>query len=146
LDAFQSSGEGRTFAKSSLAVWRLCRSDNDGSACNQNGLRGRISQYFSPGPTQITNKRILALVAEADHYEIGWCAVAAKSRAVGLEQELLERYFTDHGKDHRKTSRGDATIRSVWAVSHVRTICTMVDERDYDDILMLFESKRHVLQ
>ena len=42
-----------------------------GSACNQNGLRGRINQYYSPGPTQFTNRRILELVGESDDYEIG---------------------------------------------------------------------------
>jgi hypothetical protein len=61
-----------------------------GSACNQNGLRGRISQYFSPGLTQITNKRILALVAEADHYKIGWLATATKFRAVGPSSPCLK--------------------------------------------------------
>jgi hypothetical protein len=77
-----------------------------GSACNQNGLRGRISQYFSPGPTPITNRRILALIGESADYEIGWLAVAVKSRAVGLEQELLERYFTDHGERPPQNLKG----------------------------------------
>jgi len=77
-----------------------------GSAGNQNGLRGGISQYFSPGPTQITNRRILALIGASADYEIGWLAVAAKSRAVGLEQELLERYFTDYGERSPQNLKG----------------------------------------
>lgn len=95
--------------RATKAVKRI-RGESDvvyiGSACNQNGLRGRISQYFSPGPTQITNRRILGLVGESADYEIGWLAVAAKSRAVGLEQELLERYFTDHGERPPQNFKG----------------------------------------
>lgn len=77
-----------------------------GSACNQNHLRGRISQYFSPGPTQITNRRMLTLIGESTEFEIGWLAVAIKSRAVGLEQEFLERYFTDHGERPPQNFKG----------------------------------------
>ena len=77
-----------------------------GSACNQNGLRSRIAQYFSPGPTQITNKRILALVREAEHYQIGWFVATSKSRAVGLEQELLERFVSDHGERPPQNLKG----------------------------------------
>src|SRR5690242_1787748 len=56
------------------------------------GLRGRINQYYSPGPPQPTNKRIIALVGESYGYEIGWVEVPAKFDAVALEQRLLERY------------------------------------------------------
>ena len=77
-----------------------------GSACNQNGLRGRINQYFSPGPTQPTNKRIIALVGESDDYEIGWFQVPAKSDAVALEQRLLERYIADHGERPPQNLKG----------------------------------------
>jgi hypothetical protein len=95
--------------RATKAVKRI-RGESDivyiGSACNQNGLRGRISQYFSPGPTQITNKRILALIEESADYEIGWRPVAAKSRVVELEQELLERYFTDHGERPPQNFKG----------------------------------------
>lgn len=49
---------------------RRARGDSDiiyvGFACNENGLRGRVGQYFSPGPSQPTNRRILALVAESE--------------------------------------------------------------------------------
>jgi len=77
-----------------------------GSACNQNGLKGRIRQYFSPGPTQPTNKRILALVAESDEYELGWCRMPLKSDALGLEQRILERYLTDHGERPPENKKG----------------------------------------
>ena len=35
-----------------------------GSATNAQGLKTRLRQYFHPGPTQRTNKRIMALVAD----------------------------------------------------------------------------------
>jgi hypothetical protein len=82
-----------------------------GSACNQNGLRGRISQYFSPAPTQITNKRILALIEESADYEIGWLPVAAKSRAVVLEQELWRDTSWATARDAAKLQGMSVTIR-----------------------------------
>jgi hypothetical protein len=91
-------------------VVRRVRGESDiiyiGSACNQNGLQGRLRQYFSPGPTQRTNKRILALVTDSEEYEIGWCELAAKSDAVGLEQRLLERYFENHGERPPQNLKG----------------------------------------
>ena len=41
----------------------------------------------------------MELVADSEEYEIGWCEVAAKSHAVGLEQRLLERYFEQHSEN-----------------------------------------------
>lgn len=69
-----------------------------GSATNQKGLRGRISQYFSPGPTQWTNKRILALVSDSTSYQISWILTETIARAKALEQELLEEYLGEHGE------------------------------------------------
>src|SRR6266566_8692890 len=77
-----------------------------GSACNQNGLQGRLRQYFSPGPSQFTNKRIMEIVGESEEYEIGWCELALKSEAVALEQRLLERYFEDHGERPPQNLKG----------------------------------------
>jgi hypothetical protein len=64
-----------------------------GSACNQRGLQGRIRQYFSPGPSQLTNRRIIGIIGDSAEYEIGWCEVTAKSEAVALEQ-----FFEQHGE------------------------------------------------
>ena len=64
------------------------------------------SKYYSPGPSQLTNRRIMALVAESEAYEIGWCEVVAKSDAVGLEQRLLERYFEQHGERPPQNMKG----------------------------------------
>lgn len=69
-----------------------------GSAANRAGLRARLSQYFSPGPSQSTNKRILALVAESSSYQVSWLQADTVSKAIGLEQELLDRYCQDHGE------------------------------------------------
>jgi hypothetical protein len=95
--------------RTTIAVRRI-RGESDiayvGSACNQNGLRGRLNQYFSPGPTQRTNIRIMALVGDSQEFEIGWCEVKAKSDAVGLEQRLLERYFEDHGERPPQNMKG----------------------------------------
>jgi hypothetical protein len=77
-----------------------------GSACNQNGLKGRLRQYFSPGPTQFTNIRIMALVGDSEEYDVGWCKVAAKSDAVWLEQSLLERYFEHHSEKPPENKKG----------------------------------------
>ena len=67
-----------------------------GSACNQRGLKGRLNQYFSPGPSQFTNQRILELVGESEEYEVGWYVVNLKSEAVGMEQRILERFVAEH--------------------------------------------------
>lgn len=92
-----------------VAVARI-RGESDiiyiGSACNQRGLKGRFGQYYSPGPTQFTNRRIMELVADSEEYEIGWCEAAVKSEAVGLEQLLLERYFEQHGERPPQNLKG----------------------------------------
>ena len=77
-----------------------------GSATNKRGLKGRISQYFSPGPTQSTNKRILALVSDSQHHQIAWVETETKARAVALEQELIDRYVTDHGQRPPENLKG----------------------------------------
>jgi hypothetical protein len=67
-----------------------------GSAVNRvGGLQMRCRQYFHPGPTQHTNKRILALCGDCDDFEISF--LAAKL-AKGVESELLQRYEDDHGE------------------------------------------------
>lgn len=68
------------------------------SAANQKGLYGRIGQYLSPGPTQWTNKRILALVAEMIIFEISWLVTDTIANSKALEQELLELYLHEHGE------------------------------------------------
>lgn len=63
-----------------------------GSTKGSRGLRGRLQQYFSPGRTQWTNKRIRAM-AKKYSMEIAWYPYA---EAGNLELQLLRRYFKDH--------------------------------------------------
>ena len=63
-----------------------------GSTKGSRGLRGRLQQYFSPGPTQWTNKRIRAMTKKYN-MEIAWCPYA---EAGNLELQLLRRYFEEH--------------------------------------------------
>jgi hypothetical protein len=63
-----------------------------GSAEGKRGLRGRLQQYYSPGPTQWTNKRIRAMTKKYN-MEIAWRPYA---EAGNLELQLLRRYFEDH--------------------------------------------------
>jgi hypothetical protein len=67
-----------------------------GSATNGNGLKGRIRQYFHPGPTQRTNRRILALVGDSDCYEISWKQTESIGEARQLEQDILDTYLANH--------------------------------------------------
>lgn len=69
-----------------------------GSAANQQGLNMRLRQYFHPGPTQATNKRILTLVGKSADFEVSFVVTPSPARARGLEAELLERYESDHGE------------------------------------------------
>ena len=63
-----------------------------GSAEGSRGLKGRLPQYFSPGRTQWTNTRILAMTKKYP-MEVAWCPSAEPRN---LELELLRRYFEDH--------------------------------------------------
>jgi hypothetical protein len=67
-----------------------------GSAVNRvGGLQTRCRQYFHPGPTQHTNKRILALCGDCDDFEIAFFIVKP---AKGMESDLLNRYEVEHGE------------------------------------------------
>ena len=86
--------------------WRITAvdlaSDSDllyiGSAANQQGLNMRLRQYFHPGPTQRTNKRILEMISDSTDFEIAFVVTSGPARAKGLEAELLEQYERDHRK------------------------------------------------
>jgi excinuclease UvrABC nuclease subunit len=69
-----------------------------GSAANRQGLRMRLRQYFHPGPTQRTNRRILAIVAECNDFEVAYAETGSAPEARSLESELLGRYESDHGE------------------------------------------------
>ena len=69
-----------------------------GKGTNQDGLKHRIRQYFSPGHSQRTNLRLLALIGDTSDYELAFVATPSASVAVGLEAILLELYEADHGE------------------------------------------------
>jgi excinuclease UvrABC nuclease subunit len=69
-----------------------------GSATNREGLRKRIYQYFHPGPTQRTNRRILALVGDCTDFEVSFTETKSNPNAKMLEAELLEQYESEHGQ------------------------------------------------
>ncbi|HUY13543.1 MAG TPA: hypothetical protein VMX16_07930 [Terriglobia bacterium] len=69
-----------------------------GSATNENGLRTRIGQIFTPGPTQSTNRRLRDLVGKTEAYNVSWLETDSKARAKQLKSELLEQYEKEHGE------------------------------------------------
>lgn len=77
-----------------------------GSATNQRGLRGRVRQYFHPGPSQRTNRRILKLVGECSDFEISFVLTACPEDAKRLETTLLETYESEHGELPPENRRG----------------------------------------
>jgi hypothetical protein len=69
-----------------------------GSAVNQQGLKMRIRQYFHPGPTQLTNKRILALVGDSSEFELAFVEGESMPQAKMLEATILDNYERDHAQ------------------------------------------------
>ncbi len=67
-----------------------------GVAVNEKGLNMRLRQYFHPGPTQKTNRRILGIVGTSDQHEVAWVRTESKAKARSLEAELLEEYEKQH--------------------------------------------------
>jgi excinuclease UvrABC nuclease subunit len=110
--SFNRSGERSLISalpvKPGVYVVRFCRDyqrkmgSSDvlyvGSATNSQGLRKRLYQYFHPGPTQRTNKRILAIVADCPDFEIAFVETSSIPEAKMLEATLLERYEADLGE------------------------------------------------
>ena len=69
-----------------------------GSAASVQGLKGRIRQYFHPGPTQRTNQRIRALIERTDDLELSFVECPSPDDARKLEKRLLSQYDTEHGE------------------------------------------------
>jgi excinuclease UvrABC nuclease subunit len=67
-----------------------------GKATNVNGLRGRLRQYFHPGPTQRTNVRLLAEFGDCADFEISFIETALTA-ATALEDNLIAAYEVAHG-------------------------------------------------
>jgi excinuclease UvrABC nuclease subunit len=69
-----------------------------GSASDENGLRGRILQYFNPEPTQITNKRINGILHLRPGLKISYVLKASVDDVNALESSLLKEYDRQHGE------------------------------------------------
>ena len=69
-----------------------------GSASNENGLRGRILQYFNPEPTQGTNKRINGILHSRPGLKISYVLKPSTEDANALESSLLKEYERQHGE------------------------------------------------
>jgi len=70
-----------------------------GKATNQNGLRGRIRQYFHPGPTQSTNLAMKQRLQSAGcALRISFIAVNSVAATKRLESDLLLQFEKEHGE------------------------------------------------
>lgn len=68
-----------------------------GKATNQNGLRGRVLQYFHPGPTQSTNIAMnQRLFAAGCALRVGFIVGDSVSVATRLESDLLLKFEDEH--------------------------------------------------
>lgn len=77
-----------------------------GSATNKGGLKQRIRQYFHPGPTQWTNRRILDLIKWADDFELSFVECETANNATNMEKRLLDQYYAEHGEFPPQNRRG----------------------------------------
>lgn len=69
-----------------------------GCAANEKGLQQRIRQYFHPGPTQRTNRRINALLQAGGRYLISYRTAPSRHDAQCWESDLLFRFEKTHGR------------------------------------------------
>jgi excinuclease UvrABC nuclease subunit len=70
-----------------------------GKATNRGGLRGRVRQYFHPGPTQSTNLRMNERILPPDcTLRIGFIVTESTDAARHLEADLLARFGREHGE------------------------------------------------
>lgn len=69
-----------------------------GRAGNQNGLRGRVRQYFHPGPTQSTNIAMRQRIYAPGCTQLGFLATDTVATARRLESDLLLQFEEEHGE------------------------------------------------
>lgn len=69
-----------------------------GSAANSNGLKGRIRQYFHPGPTQSTNWRVLSFLKQSGNLELAFLVCSGIGEAKKMEKVILSKYISEHGE------------------------------------------------
>lgn len=67
-----------------------------GSSANATrGLKGRVSFFFRPGPSQYTSKRIKALLDRAEELEISF-RICPAVEARSLEKNIIKQYVDEH--------------------------------------------------
>jgi excinuclease UvrABC nuclease subunit len=70
-----------------------------GKATNRKGLRGRLSQYFHPGPTQSTNIAMKRRLCEDGcSLRVGFITVDSAVAATRLESDMLLQFENEHGE------------------------------------------------
>jgi excinuclease UvrABC nuclease subunit len=70
-----------------------------GRAINQGGLRGRVRQYFHPGPTQSTNIIMRERLSDSTvSLRLGFIVTNTKAEAKQLESALLVEFEAQHGQ------------------------------------------------
>lgn len=70
-----------------------------GRAANQNGLRGRMRQYYHPGPTQRTNIAMKQRLCDpACALRLAFVATDDAAAAKRLESDLLIQFEAEHGE------------------------------------------------
>jgi hypothetical protein len=129
-----------------------------GCAAGSGGLAQRVRQYFHPGPTQWTNKRIRTRCCRNADYEIGFLECANGAAAQQLESELLHGFLRQHHQlppENRQLpqptaaatpspdTRARRMVQAVWAAPMGRSTRTrlreMAEARDADGILRFLE-------
>ena len=67
-----------------------------GSSANATrGLKGRISSFFRPGPSQYTSKRVKALLDLAEKLEMSF-KICTSVEARNLEKDIIRQYVVEH--------------------------------------------------
>jgi len=70
-----------------------------GRAANQNGIRGRVRQYFHPGSTQSTNIAMRQRLSASDcALRLRFVTTVNVAAAKRLESDLLIQFETEHGE------------------------------------------------
>jgi excinuclease UvrABC nuclease subunit len=83
-----------------------------GKGTNQNGLQGRIRQYFHPGWQQSTNLAMKARLLEGVALELAYVVTHDAGEAVDLESELLLAFEAEHGE--RPPFNKQAALAHLW--------------------------------
>jgi len=87
-----------------LSANKVCRRGTSdicyiGRAVNQGGIRGRVRQYFHPGPTQSTNIKMRERISDSTlALRLGFIVTSTKAAAKRLESDLLLEFEAQHGQ------------------------------------------------